>query len=108
MDGDVEVFSDETWVTVPEARLALLGVAPNPVTTDARLQVRLSLPRSTAASLQVIDISGRVVARQDLRSLGAGVHELTLAWERRPSPGIYWVRLTQGGTSVASKVGVLK
>src|SRR5262249_17874406 len=31
MDGDQEVFSDEIGVTVPLARVAMLGIQPNPI-----------------------------------------------------------------------------
>ena len=56
----------------------------------------------------MVDIAGRVVARRDLGSPGAGIQEAALSWDRRPVPGIYWVRLTQAGRSVAMKVNVLQ
>ncbi len=108
IDGNAEEFSDETWVTVPEPRLALLGVAPNPVLAEQGLFVKLSLPEGTAAILQVLDISGRVVARRDLSLLGPGTHEARVTWEQRPAPGVYWVRLRQGAQSVSTKIAILR
>ena len=108
MDGDTEVFGDETWVTVPNARLAIIGIAPNPAVVDRGLRVRLSLPRNAPTSIQVLDISGRIVASQNMRTAGAGVHEIKVEWERRPPPGVYWIRLTQGQETVAAKVGMLR
>jgi PKD repeat protein len=90
---------------LPE-RLALLGFAPNGAGPD--LRIRLSLPTGEAAALQVLDIAGRVLARQDVSSLGRGVHETQVTWDRRPAPGIYWVRLTQGGEYASTKVAILQ
>ena len=94
--------------TAPAARLALLGVAPNPAHAGVDLGVRLSLASEGAATLQVIDIAGRVMANRDLASLGPGIHETRVAWDRKPEPGIYWVRLTQRDQSVSTRVGILR
>ena len=90
------------------ARLALLGVTPNPVNAGVDLLVRLALPADGAATLQVLDVAGRVMAKRELGSLGPGIHDARVAWDRRPAPGIYWVRLTHGDKSVSSRVGVLQ
>jgi len=87
------------------SKLALLGTSSNG--GNRGLTVSLSLPRSDAASLQVLDVTGRVMVRRDLSSLGAGVHDVDVSWDARPAAGIYWVRLAQGGQFVSSKVAVL-
>ena len=79
-----------------ENTLALRGVTPNPATAGGGLVVRLSLPRATPARLEVIDLGGRRVLREDLAGLGQGAHQIALGGTRRLQPGVYWVRLTQG------------
>jgi PKD repeat protein len=99
---------NETAAPMREVQLALLRVAPNPATAGVDLLVRLSLPTDGGATLQVLDVAGRVMAERDLGPLGRGIHQERVSWERRPAAGIYWVRLTQGGKSVSAKVGILR
>ena len=70
--------------------------------------LRLSLPAAAAATLQLIDVAGRVIADRELGSLGAGTHEVHIAPEGRVAPGILWVRLTQGGKAVLTKAVLLQ
>jgi PKD domain-containing protein len=84
---------------------ALLGVQPNPARVGVDLVIRLSLPPAeTAAKLQLIDLGGRVVAERDLGALGVGTHDARLEGNSRLSPGVYWVRLSQGAQSVTKRV----
>ena len=96
-----------TWPARPGTELALLRVAPNPANPGADLLVQLSVPTTEPARLQVLDLAGRVVTDRDLGSLAQGIHEVRVAWDRRPAPGNYWMRLTQGGKSVSTKVGIV-
>ncbi len=75
-------------------RLALEGARPNP----ARGVVRawFTLPAAGAASLELIDVSGRRVARQDVSALGPGRHFVTLDGSRVLGAGLYWLRLARG------------
>jgi PKD repeat protein len=103
--GATEAVNGEFRPDEPTAQLALLGVRPNPVHSGLDLLVRLSLPaEGGSAKLKVLDLAGRVVSQRDLGGLGPGTHEARMTWERRPSPGIYWLRLTQGGKSVSTRV----
>jgi hypothetical protein len=74
-----------------------LRILSNPARAGADLSIRLALPEAGEASVQVLDIAGRVVTSRDLGSLAAGVHDARVAWQTRPTPGIYWVRFTQPG-----------
>lgn len=92
---------------LPEAGLgfALLGVRPNPAQVGVDLAVRLSLPQGeSAAKLQLVDLAGRVVVERDLGALGVGTHDVRLDGNHSLSPGVYWVRLTQGGQSLTRRV----
>jgi hypothetical protein len=98
----------ETDPPLPQVQsLALLAVTPNP-TRVGNLAIRLSLASSEAATLEVLDIAGRSVMKRNLNKFEAGVHEMSVTFDRRPEPGIYMVRLSQGMESVSSKLSVLK
>jgi hypothetical protein len=85
---------------------ALESVRPNPARTD-HLRVAFELPSSAAARIDLLDVSGRRVAGLEVGSLGAGWHEIDLARDRRLSPGIYSIRLTQGASVRMTRVAVL-
>jgi PKD repeat protein len=85
--------------------LALLRVTPNPARVGVDLMIRLSLPSGAdAAKLQLIDLGGRVVAEQEVGALGAGAHDARLEGNGKLSPGVYWVRLSQGGQAMTKRI----
>jgi DNA-binding beta-propeller fold protein YncE len=89
------------------AVFALEGVQPNPTRGD-RLRVAFALPGAAPARLELLDVSGRRVVAREVGALGAGRHVLDLATGRRPAPGLYLVRLTQGADVRVARVAVLK
>src|SRR5262249_41835902 len=91
------------------AEFGPVGVSPNPARAGADLAIRLALPEAGEASVQVLDVAGRVMASRDLGRLDAGVHAARVAWRQRPAPGIYWVRIAQSGqVSRTLRVAVLE
>ena len=86
-----------------EMGLALHGARPNP-SLDGKLRVFFALQSGVGADLEVIDLAGRKVESRRLVGWGAG--EVTLGEGRRFAPGIYLVRLRQGGQSRELKVVV--
>lgn|SRR5262245_13448790 len=104
LDGDEEVFTSETWVTIPgDLRFALDGMRPNP--TRGRIQAAITLPDSRPARLEVFDAGGRMVSNRDVGSLGKGSHSITL--NERVSPGVYWLRLVNGSETLVARGVVL-
>jgi hypothetical protein len=87
------------------AILSLASPRPNPTSQD--LVVSFSLATSEAARIDLMDISGRIVASRRLAGLRTGGHTLSLRESRSLGPGIYFVRLTQGRRFVTQKVCVL-
>lgn len=83
----------EAWVTVPRAALALAGFSPNP-SADG-VQFAFTLAGDAPATIEVLDVTGRRVFSRDVAGLGAGEHRLAV--EARFAPGVYVIRLTQGG-----------
>ena len=53
--------------------------------------------------LEVIDVAGRRVMRRDVSSLGPGRHTTEVGSSMR-APGLYFLRLTQGGETVRARV----
>ncbi len=104
-DGTGVRYAGEVSVTVPsEAALAIADVWPNPA--DRQLWVSFSLPGPEAATLELIDVSGRRV--RDREVTGAGGHTVDLAAGPALKPGLYLIRLTQGGLTAVRRVSVVR
>lgn len=98
-----------TVVDVPRAAsraLALDAVNPNPW-TGGTLTLSFSLSNDAGATLDVIDIAGRCVASQLIVARGPGRRSTTLELGRRLAPGIYLVRLRQGGGVRSRRFAIL-
>ena len=94
----------EVWVDVPvTAMLALARFAPNPVAGD--LVISFSLPDAAPATVEVLDVTGRKVADDEVGGLGAGEHALRHAGL---PPGLYLVRLVHAGRALTRRVCVLR
>lgn len=86
-------------------RLTLRGARPNP--TDRNLVVSFVLPSAAAASLTVLDVSGRKMIDREVGTLGPGSHVLNLGGiELRP--GVYLIRLSQAGSLRSARVCVTR
>ena len=108
LEEGVEVFAGEVWVDVPEtARFALRGMTPNPAPAGAGL-VRFSLPDASPARLVLMDVSGRQVFSREVGSLGRGEHVVRVGGAEPLAPGLYLVRLTQGGRSLTAKAVTIR
>ncbi|MCC3155767.1 T9SS type A sorting domain-containing protein [Hymenobacter sp. 15J16-1T3B] len=88
-------------VAAPRRLDAGLRVYPNPSVGAA--QVSYQLPQAAVASVEVLDVLGRVVATPlPAQSQGAGAQQLTL---RQPLPaGVYTVRLSAAGSSQTQRL----
>jgi hypothetical protein len=83
--------------------LALVGFTPNPIARDPTIS--FSLPNADPAALEVFDLSGRRLWRQEVGARGAGHHTISLGRELQLPAGVYYVRLSHGGdTRVARGV----
>lgn len=90
-----EQRTQETWVEVPPAlELALEGFRPNPARAGAA-SIAFTLPDDAPASVELLDIAGRRVARYEASTLGAGRHVVPFA-SAGLSPGVYMIRLVRG------------
>jgi hypothetical protein len=87
--------------------LMLEGARPNP--SHGELLASLSLASRGVASLELLDVGGRRWAGREVGSLGAGRHLVRLdASGERPPAGLYFLRLTQDGRALTTKVAIAR
>lgn len=99
-------ISDAAWVDVPNLRFALLTTSPNP--GAGPISVEFSLPDGAPASLELLDVAGRRLWRDDVGRLGAGDHFVTIDPTSGLRPGIYLIRLERSGESRVARVGIVR
>lgn len=104
--GDFSILTPAGVGDAGDLSFAIRGVQPNPA--RGPLNVSFSLPSRDAATLGVFDVSGRQVISREVGGLGAGRHTLTLGGRGTFRPGIYMIRLTQGGRSVSLRAAVIE
>jgi hypothetical protein len=90
---------------VVHVELAVNGAWPNPATNAGTIAFTLS--SSDPATLELVDVTGRKVQSRDVSAFGAGPHQVPLADGGRLRPGIYFVRLQQGGLARTKRIVVL-
>ena len=105
LEGATRRTSSEVWVDVPAAPVfALHGARPNPASHG--VFVSLALPDATPATLELLDVAGRQLGERPVT--GAGAHLVNVSENLSLEPGIYLVRLTQGGRSLTRRVTVVR
>jgi hypothetical protein len=87
--------------------LALEGARPNP-SLDGEPHVWFTLPDRERATLELIDVAGRRVARREVGTLGAGPHMATLATKPHLRSGIYFLRLTHGSQVLHTRLVLMR
>jgi hypothetical protein len=98
----VDVPTPVPGAAAPPVALALGAPSPNPATS--RIGLEYTLPGTGRARLDVLNVAGRIVQHVDLGAPGPGTHLVTVQRAAGVGPGVYWVRLSQGGRRVDSKV----
>ncbi|TMQ50548.1 MAG: T9SS type A sorting domain-containing protein [Candidatus Eisenbacteria bacterium] len=105
LDGQVR-DTPEFEIDVPlQPELALERARPNPA--DADLFIDFSLPDARPATVELVDVQGRVRLSRST-DLGAGRHAMRLARRGELPMGMYWVRLTHGADARVVKVAVVR
>ena len=96
----------ETWVTVAAHAFALRGLTPNPSAGDP--VVAFSLVSAEPASLELYDLSGRLVLSREVGALGAGAHALRLDARDRLAAGVYTIRLRQAARIANVRAAIIR
>jgi hypothetical protein len=110
---------NETWsidwelppVSAPSAgddgaRLAIEGTRPHPAV--GTMLVSIVLPAPGPATIEAFDLSGRRVLFQRLEDLGPGRHSVRMRASEALRPGVYVLRLSEGGRSTSARVVVVR
>lgn len=105
LGGTNEEFAGETWVDVPGTSSSGL-IASNPHRMGAALRVSFDLTDDRPTALEVLDISGRIVLREDVGFMGRGAHHVTLAGSERLRPELYFLRLSRSGGALVRRLVV--
>jgi hypothetical protein len=104
-EADGEVFTGQVTIDVPLAlTFAIQEVYPNP--SDRDLWVSFALPTGEAATIDLLDVTGRRVMTRAVS--GPGTSRINLAEGRTLAPGVYIVRLSQSGRSVVARASVVR
>lgn len=85
---------------------ALRGFLANPVRAESTLE--FSLPDAAPARLEVLDVTGRLVARRDVGSYGAGTHRVAIDELRAQPPGLLFVRLVRADRTLVARATRLR
>ena len=112
---DVNGNTSPAALVTPSTTLAVGGGAiafalerPSNPQAAGSLTVSFALPEASRATLELIDVSGRVVSRRDVGAFGAGRHTVSLSDGVAPPAGVYFVRLAQGARSASARVTLLR
>ncbi len=107
--GGNSIYIDDINITgisgidAPEVGVQHFDVFPNPVQENT--MVSFSLDKSQNVSLQLFDMTGRVVLDMYNGILGEGNHQFPVQTAEKLSNGLYFVRLTTAeGRSVTQKL----
>lgn len=101
-----ELMSVAAWVNVPASWDLALAATPNPAHTY-QVSVAFTLDGSAPARLEVLDLAGRREYARALHGFGAGRHTASLG-QARLSPGVHWLRITEGEREANLRVVVVQ
>jgi hypothetical protein len=100
-DGASIAYLGQVTVRVPSSvSFGIEGLRPNP--SEGEASVLFALESGEPATLDVLDVTGRRVLTREVGMLGAGHHALSLPETKGLPAGIYALRLTQAGRTVAA------
>ena len=108
--GERTVLFETEPVLIPAAAMVLRQNAPNPFNPSTT--IRFSLPRDARVTLDVFDVSGRLVARLVDGALAKGSHAIAWNGEDRlggsASSGVYFYVLRAGKETLTRKMVLLR
>jgi hypothetical protein len=101
---DAHTYSRVAVEDASQLQLALEGARPNPATEAGR--VWFALPSWEPAVLEVVDIAGRRLLTREVGALGPGWHSLDLSGSVG-RPGLYFLRLSQAGRLLRTRMVII-
>lgn len=105
LNGATETKLGRVWVDVPATEsFAIRSLSSG--SANGELKFAVTLPAAGPAQLELLDVSGRRIAGQDLGTLGVGSHTVSFASSVAKS-GVYWARLSQAGHMASTRIVVV-
>ena len=91
-----------TSLSNPWAEEQEISVFPNPALDAERIQIALQLNTNAPITIDITDISGKVVQRISEGKKEAGYHQFDVA--ELPEKGVYFARIRSGNSIVSKKI----
>jgi hypothetical protein len=91
----------------PTSTLSLEGLRPNP-SLSTPLRVAFELATYEPATLDLMDVAGRVILTEEVGGLGPGAHMVVLDAPHSSRSGLYWLRLRQGRRLLTARGAVIR
>jgi len=102
-----EHYFGQVSIAVPtRSAVRLEGARPNPA--QGPLDLAFALASDAPATLELLDVSGRLVISREVGPLGRGEHVLRLAGPAALPAGLYFVRLVQDRTRLVTRVALIR
>ena len=105
IDGK-SVYSNVVLIRKDEKSINGISIAPNPV-VNGMANIRFTSSTSGAVELRVVDLTGKVVLRQQ-NQIYEGNNSISLNDLSRLQPGIYTIQVSDGELLVAAKFSLIK
>ena len=93
-------FDPTIGINETSTEISGVSIYPNPSSSSLNLEMNIATP--SEVSIQVTDLSGKVVATQNLGFLPLGKNQTTIQ-SASFNNGLYYVTITSNGTSVTKK-----
>ncbi|HYM79978.1 MAG TPA: kelch repeat-containing protein [Candidatus Limnocylindria bacterium] len=106
-EGGTHLTGGETEVAVPALARLGLSVHPNPA-RGRTAAVRFSLISDAPARLEAFDVRGRLLWSAEVGAEGPGTHEWRISSRDLSGMGLLFLRLTQDGRSVITRLAVVE
>jgi hypothetical protein len=105
---DALVFFEPAGLDIPRAPLVLALHRARMDSGRNAVIVSFALPAGADPALELIDVTGRRMARQVLTGLDPGEHEETVSISSRLPAGVYFLRLMQAGQIRTAKLALVR
>jgi hypothetical protein len=102
---DGVTYSEVADVTVPREALAIAAIEPNP--SRGRFGIRLARPVTTNARVDLYDLAGRRVFRQDF-AVGIDTDRFRVSPSQPLATGLYLVRISEGGRQATARIAIVR
>jgi hypothetical protein len=84
-----------------------VSISPNPVVSGSSAVVRMESDSRTTVAIKVMDMSGKVVARQ-INQVNEGVNAISINEISRLTPGLYSIQVINGTEVLTTKLSVIR